>query len=133
MIVFLNHGFLSDGVVSWSLTPMQFKAVRCESKIVATRVSGVDARQVNFSHLLSKRDSWEVVISADELIDSSKFDFLKALFVADAWNFGYEGQFTGANYIRVALTNEGNFPVSFIGDCVDLPEVKLNFIDLFPD
>jgi hypothetical protein len=124
---------MSAGVVTWSLTPMQLKAVRCENKIVANRVSGVDARQRNFSHLLSKKDSWEVVISADELIDSTKYAFIKALFCADAWNFGYEGQFTGANYIRVALTNDGNLPVSFIGDCVDLPEVKLNFIDLNPD
>lgn len=136
-MIYLNYGKFENGVIVWNPQPHAFNPVRIENIKVSSRVSGLDARQVNYSHLLSRKDSWDISFSADELYNPVSLSFLHNLFFADAWlyggyQYGYSGCAYGYGYSNVFLTNDGKFPVNFIESNVNLPEVKLNFIELNP-
>jgi len=76
-----------------------------------------------YSHLLSRSKIYNPVISTNEL-DEMKLAFLESYWDANKKYIAlYDGTSWG-NYIEV-ITESGDFPLSFIDDLEDLPEVSL--------
>ncbi len=79
-----------------------------------------------YSHLLNTSTIYSPVVSADELDDT------KVTFLEEFWNANkkyialYDGTAWG-NYIEV-VTEAGDFPLSYVDDLEDLPEVSLKLI-----
>jgi len=136
MKIFLSYGTYVNGSVVWQEPPTGFEAVTVVPKPQVKRSSGSDLRDVPYSHLHSARDSWELVVSADELADIAKKNYLKDFFYADAWRYGasdfYYGYGMGYGYVDVFLLDQDVMPVSFLEDNVKLPEVIFNIQQKWP-
>lgn len=136
MKIFLSYGIYTGGVIVWQEPPTDYDAVTIVPVPENKRTTGSDLRDIPYSHLHSARDSWELVISADELSESMKYNWLKQFFNADAWRYGtsdfYYGYGMGYGYVDVFLLNQGKMPVSFLEENMNLPEVVLNLQQKWP-
>ena len=92
-------------------------------------ISGRDLREVEYRHLLSKRNIYELIISADELIDSTKFAFIVAFHKADTWKFS-EDNWTSEKEVVI---DDGDLPVEFIENCKYLPQITYKFTQKYPN
>lgn len=78
-----------------------------------------------FAHKLYSRKNIEVTISADELDeDNGSIEFLRNWWEA---NYKYISLATYGSYsnYREVITEGGLFPISYIDDIIDLPEITL--------
>lgn len=102
-----------------------FETVKCTEPIVSTtEETGVLLNGRKFNHLLYTHKDFEVIISSDE-IDSDVFEFLQSFWVA---RFKYITLFKGStwgNYVQI-MTESGKFPLTYIEEIKDLPEVSFN-------
>ncbi len=102
-----------------------FETVKCTDPVVSTTAeTGVLLNGRKFSHLLYTHRDLEIIISSDE-IDSSVFEFLQSFWVA---RFKYISLFkasTWGSYVQI-MTETGKFPLTYIEDIKDLPEVSFN-------
>ena len=102
-----------------------FETVKCTDPVVSTTAEiGVLLNGRKFSHLLYTHRDLEIIISSDE-IDSTVFEFLQSFWVA---RFKYISLFkasTWGSYVQI-MTESGKFPLTYIEDIKDLPEVSFN-------
>lgn len=137
MKVYLNYGINNDGIVTWVAPPLGVEAVRIEPKKRTERINGIDLRQIPYTQLLSKRDTWILTVSADELMDSVKKNFMENFFTAHAWRYGGESYYYGyasdIGYVDVFLEDVGDMPLSYLEDDVSLPEVTFKLIRKEPN
>jgi hypothetical protein len=121
-----NDTKLSDLIfVENASNQITFETVKCTDPIVnSTEESGILLNGRKFNHLLYKHRDMELVISSDE-IDNDVFDFLQSFWVA---RFKYISLFKGStwgSYVQI-MTESGKFPLTYIEDIKDLPEVSFN-------
>lgn len=95
-----------------------------------TRTTGRTLRQFEFSHSLSKRSTWTLIISADDLHDSGLLTYLENFWQAAAWKFSLDNWFSET---EIVLANQDAFPVEFIEGIKTLPEVTFTFIEKEPN
>ena len=104
---------------------MTFETVKCTDPVVnTTEESGILLNGRKFNNILYKHKDIEVVISSDE-IDSDTLDFLQVFWSA---RFKYISLFKGStwgSYVQI-MTESGKFPLTYIEDIKDLPEVSFN-------
>lgn len=102
-----------------------FETVKCTDPIVnSTEESGILLNGRKYNHLLYKHRDIEVVISSDE-IDNDVFDFLQFFWVARFKYISFYKDSTWGNYVQI-MTESGKFPLAYIEDIKDLPEVSFN-------
>ena len=90
-----------------------------------------------FQHTLWTQLTWEPVITADELKVTANLDFLKAFWGANCKYLVYhEGNWDRSSnnwskYIEM-ITPGGDFPVKYLEDMEQLPEVTLTLNEVEP-
>ena len=136
-MIYLSYGIWENGVVTWVEPPVGIDAVRIEPKKRTDRINGYDLRQIPYTQLLSKRDTWTLSVSADEMMSEVKRNFMENFFGAHAWRYGgetfYYGYGMGYGYANVFLEDVGDMPVSWLDDDLSLPELTFKLIKKEPD
>ncbi len=103
-----------------------FDTVKCTDIIVnTTEESGILLNGRKFNHLLYKHKDIEIVISSDE-ISTDILEFLQEYWSARFNYISLQKDSTWGNYVQI-MTESGKFPLSYIDDIRDLPEVSFNF------
>ncbi len=111
----------------------EFNALRCIGRPSVERISGQTLRRVFYAKRVANRVVYDLAISADELVASAKYTFLKDMWatasriwiatekVADVWQ-----------YVEVVFAGDGNLPATFIGGNVRFPEVAFELQEVEP-
>lgn len=112
--------------LKYGTTQEQFNELFIESIPVTDRVAGRMLNGMAFSHLKSKWSEHTVIISADELCNTSKHNFLK-----EFWSSKEQLQLKieNAEFVQV-LIESGAAPVENIEGNVHLPEYKIKLIEV---
>lgn len=102
-----------------------FETVRCSDPIInTTEETGVLLNGRKYNNLLYKHKDLEIIISSDE-IDSDVLEFLQSFWSARFKYIALQKDSTWGNYMQI-MTESGKFPLSYIDDIKDLPEVSFN-------
>lgn len=102
-----------------------FETVKCTDLLVnTTEESGILLNGRKFNHILYCHKDIEVIISADE-IDSDTLAFLQSFWTARFKYISIYKNSIWSSYVQV-MTESGKFPLSYIDDIRDLPEVSFN-------
>lgn len=111
-----------------------FRAIDCKSNEVSERQVGRLLTGRAYSHLKYTIETYNIIISADELLksdgqDLNRFNFLKAFWKAPfiylalmPTDGNYWKNTDVPNYIRLTQPS-GAFPISYIDELIDLKEV----------
>jgi hypothetical protein len=135
--LYLKYGTWNDTtkVLDWSaeqlLNAISVKAVPFTKRITSTGLQGVGV-----SHKLYKKYGYEIIISADELADSTKYSWLISFFLADGWlvsiNSDVAKRWGGSDLTQTTLViNTEKLPVEFLEGNKYLPEVKFECEDKY--
>jgi hypothetical protein len=104
---------------------LTFETVKCSDPILnTTEESGILLNGRKFNNILYKHKDIEIVISSDE-IDSDTLVFLQAFWSARFKYISIYKDSIWGSYVQV-MTESGKFPLSYIDDIRDLPEVSFN-------
>ncbi len=111
----------------------EFNSLRCMALPSVERASGQTLRRFGYSRRFASRTVYDVAISADELVATAKYTFLKDMWatasriwiatekVADVWQ-----------YVEVVFAGDGNLPATFIGGSARFPEVAFELQEVEP-
>ena len=104
---------------------MTFETVKCTDPVLnTTEESGILLNGRKFNNILYKHKDIEVVISSDE-IESDTLAFLQSFWTARFKYISIYKDSIWGSYVQV-MTETGRFPISYIDEIRDLPEVALN-------
>jgi hypothetical protein len=104
---------------------MTFETVKCTDPVLnTTEESGILLNGRKFNNILYKHKDIEIVISSDE-IDNDTLAFLQAFWSARFKYISLKKSSTWGSYVQI-MTESGKFPLSYIDDIRDLPEVSFN-------
>lgn len=121
-MISLTYGYYNNGILTWlearSLNELRFIISRQTERIKGKLLNGYF-----YSHLLTNRYTYELTVSADELIDNTNLEFIKAFFEAEAWKINDE---------EVFLLDDGDMPITYLEDNIDLKEITLKFVKKIP-
>ncbi len=107
MIVSLQYGHFENSSIFWD-SSLNFKALKYLENPITTRVKGLDLQQIAYNHLMSKKNSYQIIIGADELAGSSlKFEFIENLYCGGAWLLSIDNWATS---VQVDLDDAGKMP-----------------------
>lgn len=126
--LYLKYGTWSFGTLTWS-SSQSFNAIDYDTVINTDAVEGRDLRGIEFSHILSTRKVHVVIISADELLNSTKWSFIENFHKAHAWKLSTNNWSTEVEVMKP----KGDLPVSRIEDCKYLKEIKYTLTQKNPD
>jgi len=103
-----------------------FETVKCTDLLVnKTEESGILLNGRKFNHILYCHKDIEIIISADEIYHSTILDFLQNFWISRYKYIAIYKNSTWSNYMQVITTESGRFPISYIDEIRDLPEVTL--------
>lgn len=103
-----------------------FETVKCTDLLVnKTEESGILLNGRKFNHILYCHRDIEVIISADEIYHSEILDFLQSFWIGRFKYIVIQKDSIWGNYVQV-MTETGRFPISYVDEIRDLPEVALN-------
>lgn len=103
-----------------------FETVKCTDLLVnKTEESGILLNGRKFNHILYCHKDIEVIISANEIYYSEILDFLQSFWIGRFKYIAIQKDSIWGSYVQV-MTESGKFPLSYIDDIRDLPEVALN-------
>ncbi len=126
MALWLRH---TDGVTTVSTRVIELGLVETPN---VTRKIGTTLRGNTFDHRLSRRRKWTLTISADQTYGSgsSLRAFLEAFFTGGARYIAIDASVTepATGWIGVAIEG-GDLPVSYIEECLLLPEFTFVLIE----
>lgn len=124
-MISLKYGNYTSGTLNLS-TAMDFTELIFHRIPTVTHSSGRDLRQTNYVHVLGSHNIYVLTISADELYQTIKKEFLLNLFKASAVFFSQDNWDTS---YEVVLEKDGELPIEWIEDFDLLPEITLRLID----
>ncbi len=130
-MIYLNYGTWIEGELTWQEASMGFNAIIFTPSEETKHVLGRDLREIEYRNVLSSRTNYNIVISADELVDSTKLSFIKSFYQADAWAWNTTSDIETLNI--VVLEKDGAIPIEFLEGCKDMPEIKFSLIQKEPD
>ena len=118
--LYFKYGTYSGTTLSWSAS-QTLKAVKYIEYHETERIQETDIRGEKYNHQLSKRPVWEIVISANELANATKWTFVQNFFLAHAWKFSTDNWSTEK---IVELGEAGRIPVEFLEGHKNMRQVK---------
>lgn len=127
--LYLKYGTYSALTLTWSAS-QTFTALKIEDYITAERELTKSLRGVNIVNHSFKRTEWDVVISADQLTDSTKLAFIKSFFQAHRWKFSLDDWTTEK---EVVIEENERIPFELLEENKNLKEIRLKFIQKSPD
>lgn len=112
-------------------TPKFFDSLVCDYKYLTEREVIRTGRGKEISHLKTKKGYFDLVISADELSDNDKYQFMNNFYIADNHWISVATTNPVANPVwkEVVLLNSGEIPYENIEGNRFLREIKLKLID----
>jgi len=129
MNIYLKYGIYTGTTISWTtLGPVN--ALQCLEIPETTREADRSLRQIEYSHTLSGRSTWNIIISSDILFETTNFDFFKAFYKADLWALSFDNFSTET---EVVISETDLMPIEFIQNNKYLPEFSFNLIQKNPD
>lgn len=90
---------------------------------------GTTLGQLQYYHRFAKRNKYQIVISADELFDETKYNYIKNLYVYKHAQISIDNK---VSWLDVMLIDDGDMPIDFLEDSTFIREVSLNFVDVEP-
>lgn len=131
--LYLRYGSYVEGSIVWE-TPMEFNPMIFKPLFIPERISGRDLRSINFSHLKSLRSkSYEVVISANDLLSTTKLNYLKEFLVAEVCQYNLTDLNWSTQGVFVTFENSEAIPFESISNHKQLLKIKFNLIQKYPD
>lgn len=112
--------------LKYGTTEMEFKPLVCDEVPVTLRKNGRLLNGNAYSHLQARWREWDLVISADELFDTSKANFLRAFWSSKQAKYLKIG---GGSFIETVIDG-GSAPIEKIEGSKFLPEYKLRLIEV---
>lgn len=105
---------------------MLFETVKCTDLLLnKTEENGIMLNGRKYNHLLYCHANIEIIISADEIKDSETLEFLQNFWISRFKYIAIQKNLIWGNYVQV-MTETGMFPVTYIDEIRQLPEVTLN-------
>lgn len=129
MTVYLKYGNYTSGIVQWSESE-SFSTLSFYETVETDRINQRGLNGIEYNHIKSSRSIWKITISANELVDSTKFAFIVALYKADAWKFSLDNWMSES---IVNLKEAGEMPLEFIENHKLLREITINLIQKKPE
>jgi hypothetical protein len=103
-----------------------FETVKCTDLIYnKTEESGILLNGRKYNHLLYYHKDIEITISANEINNEEVLEFLQNFWIARFKYIAIQKNSNWGNYVQV-ITESGKFPLTYIDEIRDLPEVTLN-------
>lgn len=131
--LYLRYGNYSSGTLTYEAA-VEFAPPVLRPIKYFKRISGVDLREINFSHLKSARTkSYEVVLSANDLSVTSKFDFIVNFYKADAIQYNLVNTDWDTLGVTCSIEDSGMLPIEYINNHKLLRRLKFNLIQKYPD
>jgi hypothetical protein len=123
----LKYGTWNAGSLTLS-DSCEFDALQFIHNETNNKVSGFDLRESKYENLLSKRNYWDMKISADELTCNTSLDFLVSFWHA------IEKRLSEDNWLTCysVATDGGDFPKELIDNNKYFPEVTFKLIEKEP-
>jgi hypothetical protein len=128
MTIYLKYGTWNAGTLTWS-SSQSFNALSFTNVPSANRIEGNDLRDEVYNHLVSTRNIWKLIISCDELVNSTKKSFLLTFFKAHEWKFSLDNWTTET----VVSIPTGDMQIENIEKNKNLVEVTLLLTQKVPD
>ena len=128
MTIYLKYGTWSSGTLTWS-TSQAFNTLVYDDNITTDAIEGRDLYQIDFVNITSTRMIFDLIISADELIDSDKLLFIQNFHKAHAWKLSTDNWTSEVEVMKP----KGDLPVTYIEDCKYLKEVIYKLTQKNPD
>lgn len=130
--IYLRYGNYASGSISWQ-TGKEYAPLILRKLFITERISGTDLRSINFSHLKSKRTkSYEITISANDLVDSAKLTYLENILTADCVQYSFDNA-DWSNAVDITFEYDGAVPFEMIENHKKLLKLKFQLIQKYPD
>lgn len=127
-MIYLKYGVYSGTSINWSASE-SFRELEYSKIPSWDRIIGKSLRQASFAHKLSAKNIYQIRISADELQQVAKLNFIEAFFSADEWKLSENNWTTEFDIVPM---KDGKMPIQFIEGIKALPEIEMIFIDRNP-
>jgi len=127
--IYLKYGNYNAGSLQWSDSET-FSALMFNEYPETDRVINRGLNGVEYNHLKSYRTIWKLIVSANELVDPDKYEFIKSFYAAGAWKFSTDNWTTET---LVSLKETGDMPVEFLENHKLLREITFTFIQKKPE
>ncbi|MBX3044916.1 MAG: hypothetical protein KIT33_09810 [Candidatus Kapabacteria bacterium] len=131
--IYLRYGNYNDGTLEY-VTAVEFKPTILRPLQFVSRTNGRDLRDILYTHVKSVRTkSYEMVLSSNDLVVSSKLTFIKNFLKADVTQYNLTN--TNWDTQAVTVTLDGTDPVQFeyLNNHKGLIKLKLDLIQKYPD
>jgi len=127
--IYLKYGTYNSGSLEWSDSET-FSALIFNEYPETDRVVNRGLNGVEYNHLKSVRTIWKLIISANELVDSDKYEFIKNFYTAGAWKYSTDNWTTET---LVNLKESGEMPVEFLENHKLLREISFTLVQKMPE
>ena len=123
----LKYGIYTGNNFAWS-SGQNFRELDLKIVPETERIQGRTLRSKEYSHFISKKDVFKITISADELYNTTKYNFIKSFYAANGgrWQISLD---SWASSTEVVLKEAGEMPVEFIDNVSGLPEISFTLIE----
>jgi hypothetical protein len=128
-MIYLKYGIWSAGSITWS-SSQSFNELKFIETPVSEHNSGRTLSGIDYKHNKSNRSEWELVISANELTDSTKLAFLKNFHFASAWKFSLVSNWATETVVTI---EDGQQGIDYIENCKYLPEISIKLVQKVPN
>jgi hypothetical protein len=110
-------------------TGIALNELKIKTTPIRSTVKGSTLRGTAFSHKrFTKTNNFSLVVSADELYSTTKYNFMLNFFKAGAHRFSADD----TTYIDIVLDDE-NFNEEYLEENRLLPEITFNFLQKYKD
>jgi hypothetical protein len=131
--LYLRYGSYDAGVIVWQ-TAKEFNPVVLRRIYITKRISGEDLRDILYSHTKSNRTkSYELVLSANDLISESNFSYLIGFLNAEVCQFNLTNTDWASNAVTVVIQESDRLPFEYIDNHNLLRTIKFALIQKYPD
>lgn len=131
--LYLRYGSYVDGEIVWQ-TAREYNPLILRKIYITKRISGEDLRDILYSHTKSYRTkSYEVVLSANDLISESNFSYLISFLNAEVCQFNLTNTDWANNAVTVVIQESDQLPIEYLENHKQLRSIKFNLIQKYPD
>lgn len=113
----------------------RFNVLSYDEIINTEHVRGRTLRQIEYAHRLSKRTVYPIVISADELLLTTPWNFINDFWVADRWYLCIDSSTTepaAGSFVEVVIPS-GDLPVEYINSHKQFRKVAFQAVAKNPE
>lgn len=111
---------------TWSAA-QEINPLRFEKRVLTESIKGKTLPGRNFNHLKDYRYTYEMFLSADELLNTTKKEFIESLFITKRGKFSTDSFATETEFI---VEDDGKMQYELIEDIEAMKEITLVLIEV---